>query len=59
MEELENKIKVVLEMLQSEIAWGYQRHKSSTESAPIKAFVSRNKSLEEAKSLIQKQINDL
>lgn len=55
--ELENKAKVVLDMLQSELAWEYQRFKSSTESSPIKAFVSRNAALEEAKKIIQKQLD--
>ena len=28
MEEIENKIDIVIKMLQSEVAWEYQRHKS-------------------------------
>ena len=57
--EIENKAKVVLEMLQSELAWEYQRLKGSTESAPIKAFVSRNSALEEAKKIIQAQLENM
>ena len=62
MEELlkiQTKIKVVVEMLQSEIAWDYQRYKSSTEEKPINSFVSRNIALEKAKELIQEEINKL
>ena len=54
--ELENKAKIVLDMLQSELAWEYQRFKGSTESAPIKAFISRNAALDEAKKIIQTQL---
>ena len=58
MEEIEHKIKVVVEMLRNDIASEYQRYKSATEEKPINAFVSRNAALEKAKDLIQtEQIN--
>lgn len=51
MEEIEKKINIVLEMLQSEIAWEYQRLKSS-EPKSIDAFVARNAAKAKAKELI-------
>lgn len=56
MEELENKVNIVLEMLQSEIAWEYQRLKSS-EPKSIDAFVARNVAKEKAKEIIQEKLN--
>ena len=58
MEEIENKIKIVLEMLQSEIAWEYQRLKSS-EPKSIDAFVARNVAKDKAKELILDKIKNL
>jgi len=59
MEEIETKIKIVIEMLQSEIAWDYQRYKSSTEDKPINAFVSRNTALDKAKEFIHNEVTKL
>ena len=42
MEEIEKQVDVVLNMLVSETAWSYQRHKSHTEEKSIDAFVARN-----------------
>lgn len=56
MEEIENKVNIVLEMLQSEIAWEYQRLKSS-EPKSIDAFVARNVAKEKAKEIIQEKLN--
>lgn len=58
MEEIENKIQIVLEMLQSEIAWEYQRLKSS-EPKSIDAFVARNVAKGKAKELILDKIKSL
>jgi|TARA_R100000479_G_scaffold44431_1_gene20463 hypothetical protein len=58
MEEIEKKINIVLEMLQSEIAWEYQRLKSS-EPKSIDAFVARNVAKAKAKELIQTKVEAL
>ena len=58
MEEIENKIQIVLEMLQSEIAWEYQRLKSS-EPKSIDAFVARNVAKDKAKELILAKVENL
>lgn len=58
MEEIEKKINIVLEMLQSEIAWEYQRLKSS-EPKSIDAFVARNTAKAKAKELIQTKVEAL
>ena len=58
MEEIENKIQIVLEMLQSEIAWEYQRLKSS-EPKSIDAFVARNVAKNKAKELILDKLKSL
>ena len=58
MEEIENKINIVLEMLQSEIAWEYQRLKSS-EPKSIDAFVARNVAKAKAKELILTKVEAL
>tara|TARA_A100001015_G_scaffold317537_1_gene434789 strand:- start:45 stop:221 length:177 start_codon:yes stop_codon:yes gene_type:complete len=58
MEEIEKKINIVLEMLQSEIAWEYQRLKSS-EPKSIDAFVARNIAKAKAKELIQTKVEAL
>lgn len=58
MDEINQKIKIVLEMLQSEIAWEYQRLKSS-EPKSIDAFVARNVAKDKAKELIQARIDSL
>ena len=58
MDEINQKIKIVLEMLQSEIAWEYQRLKSS-EPKSIDAFVARNVAKDKAKELIQAKIDTL
>ena len=58
MEKIENKIQIVLEMLQSEIAWEYQRLKSS-EPKSIDAFVARNVAKGKAKELILDKIKSL
>ena len=58
MEKIENKIQIVLEMLQSEIAWEYQRLKSS-EPKSIDAFVARNVAKVKAKELILDKIKSL
>ena len=58
MDEIQNKITVVLEMLQSEIAWEYQRLKSS-EPKSIDAFVARNVAKDKAKELIQAKVDSL
>ena len=55
MEEIENKVDVVLEMLISETAWAYQRHKSS-EPKSIDAFVARNVAKDKAKDIIRKKL---
>lgn len=59
MEEIENKIKVVLNMLLSDTAWEYQRYKSHTEEKSINSFVSRTKSLSKAKEMIEKKLTNL
>lgn len=56
MEDIENKIEIVLKMLQSEIAWDYQRYMSS-EPKSIDAFVARNVAKAKAKDLIQSKID--
>jgi len=58
MEEIEKKINIVLEMLQSEIAWEYQRLKSS-EPKSIDAFVARNVAKAKAKELILTKVEAL
>ena len=58
MDEIQNKITIVLEMLQSEIAWEYQRLKSS-EPKSIDAFVARNVAKDKAKELIQAKVDSL
>ena len=58
MEEIEKKINIVLEMLQSEIAWEYQRLKSS-ELKSIDAFIARNAAKAKAKELIQTKVEAL
>ena len=58
MDEIQNKITVVLEMLQSEIAWEYQKLKSS-EPKSIDAFVARNVAKDKAKELIQAKVDSL
>ena len=58
MNEIQQKIKIVLEMLQSEIAWEYQRLKSS-EPKSIDAFVARNVAKAKAKELIQTKVESL
>ncbi len=55
MEEIEHKVDVVLEMLISETAWAYQRHKSS-EPKSIDSFVARNVAKEKAKDIIRKKL---
>lgn len=55
MEEIENKVDIVLEMLISETAWAYQRHKSS-EPKSIDAFVARNVAKDKAKEIIKKKL---
>tara|TARA_R110001599_G_scaffold102512_4_gene261436 strand:+ start:5728 stop:5907 length:180 start_codon:yes stop_codon:yes gene_type:complete len=59
MEEIEKKIEVVLEMLQSETAWAYQRHKSHTEEKSINSFVSRADALKNSKELIANKLETL
>lgn len=55
MEEIEHKVEVVLDMLISETAWAYQRHKSS-EPKSIDAFVARNAAKRAAKEIIQNRL---
>jgi hypothetical protein len=55
MEEIENKVDVVLEMLISETAWAYQRHKSS-EPKSIDAFVARNIAKDKAVEIIKNKL---
>jgi hypothetical protein len=57
MDEINKKIETVLEMLISETAWAYQRHKSHTEEKSINAFVSRSTALEKSKQLIREKLN--
>ena len=57
MDDINKKIETVLEMLISETAWAYQRHKSHTEEKSINAFVSRSTALEKAKELIKDKLN--
>jgi len=59
MEEIENKIDIVIKMLQSEVAWEYQRLKSHTEEKSIDAFVSRSAAKDKAKELILDKIKSL
>lgn len=58
MDNINKKIDIVLEMLQSEIAWEYQRLKSS-EPKSIDAFVARNVAKEKAKELILEKVENL
>jgi hypothetical protein len=55
MEEIEHKVDVVLDMLISETAWAYQRHKSS-EPKSIDAFVARNVAKDKATEIIQNRL---
>ena len=57
MDEINNKIDTVLEMLISETAWAYQRHKSHTEEKSINSFLSRAYCLKQSKEIIQKRLN--
>jgi hypothetical protein len=57
MDEINKKIEIVLEMLISETAWAYSRHKSHTEEKSIHSFVSRSDALKKAKELIKEQLN--
>jgi hypothetical protein len=57
MEEIEHKVDVVLEMLINEIAWEYQRLKSS-EPKSIDAFVARNVAKEKAKEIVRKKLEN-
>ena len=59
MDEIHQKIEIVLKMLQSDVAWAYQRHKSHTEEKSIDSFVARNSAMEEAKKLIISKISNL
>ena len=56
MEEIEKQVDVVLNMLVSETAWSYQRHKSQTEEKSIDAFVARNVAKRAAKEIIQNRL---
>jgi len=56
MEEIEHKVDVVLDMLISETAWAYQRHKSHTEEKSIDSFVSRSAAKDKAKDIIRKKL---
>lgn len=56
MDEIEKNIDVVLNMLVSETAWAYQRHKSHTEEKSIDSFVARNAALEKSIKIIQKRL---
>jgi len=56
MEEIEKQIDVVLKMLQSDVAWSYQRHKSHTEKKSIDSFVSRSDALMNTKKIIAKRL---
>ena len=57
MDEINKKIDTVLEMLISETAWAYQRHKSHTEEKSINSFLSRTYCLEQAKKIIKDRID--
>ena len=57
MEDIEKKIEVLLEMLQSETAWAYQRYKSHTEEKSIDSFVSRSVAKAKAKEMIQEKLD--
>jgi hypothetical protein len=57
MDEINKKIDTVLEMLISETAWAYQRHKSHTEEKSINSFLSRSYCLDKSKEIIQKRLN--
>jgi len=57
MDEINKKIDTVLEMLISETAWAYQRHKSHTEEKSINSFLSRAYCLKQSKEIIQKRLN--
>jgi len=59
MEEIENKIKVVLRMLLSDTAWEYQRFKSHSEEKSVNSFVARNIALSRAKEMIEKELTNL
>lgn len=58
MDEINKKIEIVLEMLISETAWAYSRHKSHTEEKSINAFVSRSDALKKSKELIINKLNE-
>jgi len=59
MEEIEKNVEVVLNMLVSETAWAYQRHKSHTEEKSIDSFVSRGVALDKAQKIIYNKILEL
>ena len=59
MEEIEKKIEVVLEMLQSDIAWVYQRLTSHTAEKSFNSFVSRADALKNSKELIANKLETL
>ena len=58
MDEINKKIEIVLDMLISETAWAYQRHKSHTEKKSIDAFIARNVALNKSKELIKEKLNE-
>ena len=59
MDEIEKQIEVVLEMLISDVAWKYQRHKSHTEEKSIDSFVARNVALGKSKGFIKNKLETL
>lgn len=59
MDEIEKNVEVVLNMLISETAWAYQRHKSHTEEKSIDSFVSRKAALDESVKIIYNKILEL
>ena len=59
MDEIENKIDIVLKMLLSDCAYQYQKHKHETEEKVVNAIVSRRKALEEVHKIIYNKTIDL
>ena len=59
MEEIENKIEIVLKMLLSDYAYQYQKHKHETEEKVINAVVSRRAAMEEVHKIIYNKTLEL
>ena len=59
MEEIENKIDIVLKMLLSDCAYQYQRYKHETEEKVVNAVISRRAAMEEVHKIIYNKTLEL